>query len=809
MMEKGLTDEEVNRLRLEFGYNIIPSRERVSALDILISQFKNPLIFILIASGLISFFFKQYLDVILIAVVILVDAAMGFYQEYHAKKTLLALKKILVPDILALRNGQRVRIKTQDLVPQDLVILKSGDKIPADGTLISDTSLLVNEAILTGEEEAVSKTKQEKENALFMGTVVLSGSGIMKVEKTGDRTEMGKIGKSLEEIRDEKTPLQIKLGNLSYDLAKIILAICFFIFLLGVFGDKQNVILMLRTAIVLSVAAIPEGLPIAITVIMVLGMSRVLKKQGLVRKLLAIEALGSTSVVCTDKTGTLTEGLMQVVKYRYQDRDFFSLALSLTNEQKSAVEVALWEFLKNRMNQDPQKMFDTHLRVYEEPFDSEKKYSLTINQVNDKKMAFVLGAPEILLSFSEMEQTGKNQILAEIESWADEGLKVLGVAFKEQGDLRSTDHFSWLGLVGLADPLRKEAKETIANFQKAGIKVKIITGDYLRTAIRVTQNLGFEVKKENVLEGRELEIISDEELKKRIENILIFARVSPHQKLKIVKALQENNEVVAMTGDGVNDAPALKKADIGVVVKDSSDVAKEASDLVLLDNNLKTIIFAVEEGRLVFSNLKKVVGYILSNSFAEIFLILGAMILKIPTPLTVIQILWIHLICDGPPDILLSFEPKEKTLMTESPQAIKKEEVLSKSMVLLIGAISLTIGFLSLVLFCFYLSLNQNLALAQTMAFAALASVDLIYIFSFKNLKEPLIKTGNIFKNPYLFLGIAYGFILLFAAIYLPGLNKILGTVPLKEQHWLIIFSFGLTITLFLETIKFFKPRQG
>lgn len=801
MTHKGLSENEVRELRNRFGENILTIKEKIPWFSILFSQLKSPLIYILVVIGFISFFFKEYFNLLLIWAVIILNTLMGFFQEYHVEKTLAALRKILKPKAIVIRQGKREEIEARELVPGDLVVLGSGDKVPADGNIIEGINLLVNEAILTGEEEAVGKTEKEGERAVFMGTTIIAGRGVMEVLKIGKETAMGKIEQSLAGIKEKKTPIQLKLAEFSKVLAKVILVVCLFIFIAGLL-HRIEIWEIFRFAIILAVAAIPEGLPIAITVILALGMRRILKRQGLVKRLISIEALGSTSVICTDKTGTLTEGNMQVVRTDFRDKKQALLGLILANDQRTNLEVAVWDYLKEKEKINPQEIFDSMERVYEEPFDSEKKYMMTMNRIEGKETSFILGAPEIVLSFSDVLNEEKNNILTKIEQWADNGLKVLGLAGKEKGDLKEKKEFSWLGLIAIEDPIRKEAKEAINIVQEAGIKVKIVTGDYRKTAERVAINLGFKLGPQNIIEGGELEAISEEELKRKIDDIVLFTRVTPRQKQKIIKVLQEKGEIVAMTGDGVNDAPALKKADIGVAVGSASEVAKEASDLILLDNNFKTIVAAVEEGRLIFSNIKKVVAYVLSNSFVEIFLIFGSMLFNLPYPLTVVQILWLHLICDGPPDIVLGFEPKEKDLMKEKPQNLQKESILSDYMKFLIFGISFIVGFLCLFFFWYVLKKSGDLTFSRTLIFAAVAVVDLVYIFSFKNLKKSIFRTENFFKNKLLFLGVAYGFLLTFAAIYLPALNRILGTMPLRPVHWLFILGIALVTTLWTEIIK-------
>ena len=808
MKHRGLSENEVLELRKKFGENALAIKEKTPLFSILFSQFKSPLIYILVVISFISLFLKEYFDLFLILAVVVLNTLMGFSQEYHVEKTLAALRKILKPKTIVIRQGERREIEVKELVPGDLVVLGSGDKVPADGNVIEGINLLVNEAILTGEEEAVGKTEKEGENAVFMGTTIIAGRGVMEISKIGKETEIGKIEQSLAGIKEKKTPIQLKLNEFSKTLAKVILVVCLFIFMAGLF-HRIEIWEMFRFAIILAVAAIPEGLPIAITVILALGMRRILKRQGLVKRLISIETLGSTSVICTDKTGTLTEGNMQVVRTDFRDKKQALLGLILANDQRTNLEVAIWDYLKEKEKINPQETFDSTERVYEEPFDSEKKYMMTMNKIEGKETAFILGAPEIVLSFTGVPSEERNNILAKIEEWADDGLKVLGLARKERGDLKEKKEFSWLGSVAIEDPIRKEAKEAINTVREAGIKVKIVTGDYRKTAERIAINLGFKLEPQNVLEGGELETISEAELRKKIDDIALFTRITPHQKQKIVKVLQEKGEIVAMTGDGVNDAPALKKADIGVAVGDASDVAKEASDLILLDNNFKTIVAAVEEGRLIFSNIKKVVGYVLSNSFVEIFLIFGSLLFNLPYPLTIVQILWLHLICDGPPDIVLGFEPKEKDLMKEKPQNLQKESILPNSMKFLIFGISFIVGFLCLFFFWYVLKESQDLILSRTLIFTAVAVVDLVYIFSFKNLKKPIFRTENFFKNKLLFLGVAYGFLLTFAAIYLPSLNRILGTMPLRPLHWLLILGIALVTTLWTETVKMIFNRPA
>ncbi|MFA5187933.1 MAG: HAD-IC family P-type ATPase [Patescibacteria group bacterium] len=806
-MHQGLSSKKVKILQRKYGLNLILAKEKPSWLIILWSQVKSPLTYILVLVGLISIILGEYINAILVLVVTALNVLIGFFQEYNAQKTLVALKTYLKPLAIVMRDNKRQEIEAKYLVPGDIVILNTGDKVPADGKLLECQNLLVSEAILTGEAEAVEKKLSPDSSRLFMGTSVLLGHGIMRVEKIGTETEIGKIGQSLAEIKEAKTPIQIKLENFSKSLAKLILVICFFILVLGL-SYGENFLKMLEVAIVLSVSAIPEALPIAITVIMALGMRRVLQRHGLVKKLISIETLGSTSIICTDKTGTLTEGNMRIIKADLADKKLATLGLILTNNQKSNVEVGLWEYAKQNSKQDPVQILEKYPRLEEEIFDPAKKYSLTINNIEDKRYAFILGAPDIIINFCALGEQERKEHLKQIETWADEGLKIIALIYKEENDLQDKKDFIWLGLFGIADPIRKEAREMISIAHKAGIEVKIVTGDYRLTAERVAKNLGFKITGNSVLEGRELEVLTGHNLIKAVKNAVVFTRVTPLQKLKIVSILQQEGEIVAMTGDGVNDAPALKKANIGVVVGSATEVAKETADLILLDNNFKTIVAAIEEGRLIIANIKKVVGYVLSNSFAAITLIFSAMLLNLPAPLTVVQILWINLICDGPPDLVLGFEPKERGLMLEKPKDLNKENILSKYMKFLIFAVSLTIGLMALGVFIYYYKTANNLLLARTITFAAFSLVSLVYLFSFKNLKKFVLASENLFTNPYLYLSVLYGLILIFASVYLPSLNKALGTVPLAVQHWFWVILIALAATAWVEIVKYFSKKK-
>lgn len=802
MKHLGLRAPAIETLRARHGANSLPEERYFGVFNLIFSQFKSPLIYVLFIVVIVSLYFGEYLDVGLIMAIILLNVVMGFSQEYSVQKTLQALKKIIKPTTTVIRSGTRQVIEASELVPGDIVLLGQGDSIPADGILLEGVDVLVGEAILTGEAEPVQKSTTPSRQRLFMGTTILSGRGTMEVQQIGLQTEFGKIGKSLTKIQDAPTPLQTKLEKFSRTLVIIIAFISVLIFLIGL-SLKQDLWSMFRYSIVLSVAAIPEGLPIAVTVILSLGVRRILRQNGLVKKLISIETLGATSVICTDKTGTLTEGVMRVVKTNFKNHRAAIKALMLLNTQRTSLEIAVWKYLRKELGTDPQTFVDKAEIIHEEAFESEKKYALTIAKVGRDTSAHIIGAPEVILKFCSESKKEKNRILYEFEDWARSGLRVVGLCEKQNSATKSKSGYKWLGLIGVKDPVRTTVSESISRAKAAGIAIKIVTGDYLHTALQVAKEVGLEIPKGGFIEGRELEKTSPSELKERIRGITLFARVAPLQKLKIMEALKANGEVVAMTGDGVNDGPALKKADIGIAVGSATDVAKSASDLILLDSDFKTIVSAVEEGRTIFANIKKVVAYVLSNSFAEIVLILGAIILGLPLPLTIVQILWVNLICDGPPDIVLGFEPQETGIMLEKPRKLIRENILELPMILLIIAISFTAGLTALFAFN-HVFTGSNLISAQTIAFAVIGSINLTYIFAYKDLRRSVFKM-NLFDNKFLIAAVTYGFILLLLGIYHPALNKVLGTTPLTLSHWLYPLLASIITILWVEIVKFFR----
>jgi len=806
LQKKGLTPTQVQERQRTFGPNKLPEKKGRSILNICLSQSKNPLIYIITVAALIAVILAEYNDALIIAIVILLDTIVGFLQEYKAEKAVVALRSLLRPTAKVIRNDQMIEIDVSEIVPDDIVAVNDGDKIAADGTLIEAVSLHINEAILTGESEPVVKNPGDD---IFMGTTALSGRGLMRVTSIGASTELGKIAASISEMKDEPTPLQVRLEQFGRSLTYIVIIVTALILAIGLLSGV-GLLQMVKISVVLAIAAIPEGLPIAVTMILVIGMRAILRRKGLVKKLLAVETLGSVTVICTDKTGTLTEGIMQVVRTDSSSEKMAVNVMALCNNLADPLEVTLWNKVKS-IGVDPQSLSGRYKRIYEIPFTSEKKYMLTVNVIDGTEIALLKGAPEVILEFCALKSEEKKKVTAKFIEWANSGLKVLALAYKESGQLKVLKDFEWLGLVGMEDPVRPSVKDAVTLCHKAGIKVKIVTGDYRGTAQKVAAAIGLSVNQDQIIEGRELEAMSDSELAKKVKDVVLFCRVAPHHKLKIVNALQKCGEITAMIGDGVNDAPALKKANIGVSVGNATDVAQETASLILLNSDFKTLVDTIEEGRIVFDNIKKVVAYVLSNSFAEIFVIFGAILLGWPTPLTVSQILWIHLICDGPSDIVLGFERGEVGIMDEKPKSLK-ESILDSWGKTLILVISIMSALSSLFLFWSFWQIYGDIQSGRTIVFTVLAIQELVYIFAYRNLRHSIFKAGNFLVNKWLFGTVAFGFVQQFAALYVPFLNNVLGVVPLHLNDWVSVLTVAFSMLFIVEVVKYtmrhFRRKQ-
>jgi len=801
----GLTEAEVLARRQQYGENRLPAEKTTPAWAILLSQVKSPLVYIILVAALVSLVAREYGDFAIIMAVVVIDVILGYIQEYQAQKTYTALKGLLKPTTTVLRNGERCEVEVWELVPGDLVLLNAGEKVPSDGLVLESTKLTADEAILTGESEPVNKAVNEK---AFMGTTILTGRGEMQVQETGPATELGKIATSLREHVEEDTPLQKRLKSFSKTLTWIVVGFTAAILATGlIMGGKF--LDMLRTSIILAIAAVPEGLLIAVTVILVIGMRKILKRNGLVKRLLAVETLGSVTVICTDKTGTLTEGLMRVTQIEILDKERALQTMVLCNNLEGPVDIAMWEYARQTMNSDPQQMVDNSLRLEEELFTSETKYMITAitgDLFHDQSYNFLKGAPEIVFGMCKLSPKEKTRFLDLVDRWAGEGLRMIGLAYRPLGKLDDHSGYTWLGLVGMEDPVRSGVMESIQVAQKAGIQVKMITGDYLKTAEHIARSIGLLKEGQSSMEGSEIATLSDEQLQERVRTTSVYARIRPQDKLRIIKALQVNGEITSMVGDGVNDAPALQRANIGVVVGSATDVAKETADLILLDNNFRTIVAAIEEGRIIFQNIRKVVAYTLSNSFAEVLTIFVAMILGWPAPLMVAQILWIHLICDGPSDIVLGFEPKEPGIMDEKPKSLK-EPILSHLGLSLIGVISVSSAIVVLSLFNHLYSAHGNPIEGRSIVFASFAINSMVYIFAYRSMRRPLFRMNKLSANKPLLVAVLAGIFTAVLPFLIPGLRNLLGIVPLKFVEWLVVAGVALGLLTIVEIGKWISNK--
>lgn len=854
----GFSSQEAKNRQAKFGQNVLATGKKFSLWALFFGQFKSALVYVLLIAALISLIFKEFVDAQVILAAVILNVVIGFVQERKANQSLEKLKSVVKPEALVLRDKKQIKIFSQDLVAGDIVYLTAGDRVPADMRLIEVIDFKTNEAPLTG--EAWPQDKQldildkgtvlaERTNLALMGTLVVEGRASGVVVAVANETELGQIASLLADTPEERTPLQKNLDRFAKNITKFIVVIVALVFVLGLL-EGQEWLTMFSVAVALAVSAIPEGLVIGVTMILTLGMQRILKQNGLVRKLLSAETLGSTTLICTDKTGTLTEGEMRVTKiftnkhlldlnsqlFRQAVTDpeivrLTEIAFLCNNAQIANINLARedWEILGSPtekalllfgvLNPHSQKLEKRYQRKQELPFDSRYKYMITRHSYDDKNdILFIKGAVEKVLQFSDHYlQHVNTQVLSSAKrksflqvsiDLSSDGLRVLAAAYKliprktldlDEYRIKPSD-FVFAGLMALSDPLRPDTKETLQAAYQAGIKTVIITGDNKFTAHKIANDLDLQVKVEDIIDGDDLLNFSDEELAQRITEIQVYARVTSADKLRIIRAWQHRGEVVAMTGDGVNDAPALKAADIGVVVASGSDVAKEVADLVLLDNNFKTIVTAIRQGRVIFDNVRKVILYLLSDSFSQISIISFAIIFSWPLPILTTQILWINLVTDGLPSLALTAEPEDPDVLVGHSRK-KDKHLLNFESKFLIVVISIFTAFASLFLFWFFYQNTNDLILAQTIAFSVLGFSTLFCVFSVRNLKKNIWQS-NFLANKYLNWAVLFGVLLQISAVYLPFLNKILHTVPLGIFEWQIILLFVAIVILLIELIK-------
>ena len=862
---RGLTVVEAERRLSEYGPNQLQAAARISPWMILLEQFKNVLIIILLFATALSAFLGHGVEAIAITVIVLFAVILGFVQEFRAERAIEALREMAAPTATVVRDGRERRINALELVPGDLILLATGDKVPADARLVEAVNLQTVEAPLTGESAPIQKHTSplederlptgDRKNLAYAGTVVTYGRGRAIVVATGMATEFGKIAQLLDSVDTAKTPLQGNLDRVGKTLARVSFGVVLVIVALGLFRG-QPFVDMLIFGVALAVAVVPEALPAVVTISLALGVKRMVKRNALVRRLPAVETLGSTSVICSDKTGTLTRDEM-TVRRLFVDGQMLQVSgrgyepqgkFSLNGTEVEAIEPILmlmragalssdarlernetgdkWEIkgdptegalvvLAAKAGLDKTELDAQFLRVSEIPFSAETKRMITLHETPDGVTAYAKGAPEVIVQScafqltaegkEPMDEARREEVLEVARGMAGEALRVLAVASKSDASPEAAEKdMTLLGLVGMIDPPRREARSAVLECEQAGIKVIMITGDHPLTAKAVAQELGIS-KDGRIVAGPELESMDDAELERLMESIEVCARVSPTHKLRIVTALQKRGQIVAMTGDGVNDAPALKKADIGIAMGiTGTDVSKEAAAMTLTDDNFASIVAAVEEGRGIFSNIKKYLMYLLSSNVGEIGLMAGATLAGLPLPLSAVQILYVNLATDGLPALALAVDPPEDDLMQRPPRdpstGIFTRPVV---MLMLLGGLWSTIVNLSL--FVWALNSGRSVQEAMTMTFVSLVLIQFFKAYNFRSDRHSVLR--HPFANKWLNLAIIWELVMLALIVYVPILERTFGTFGLTLKDWLIIITAAFTVSPVLELGKWVERR--
>ena len=874
-LHKGLSREEAEKRLQKFGPNQLPHKKGVSPLTLLINQFSSFIVWTLIAAALIAGFLGEWVDATAIGVIVVFNGLLGFFQEFQADKSLAALRKMATLSSKVIRNGELQTLPSEKIVPGDLVLIEAGDRIPADGRIIQSIELSTQEAALTGESMPIHKIAEplekpdlpvgDKKNMGFLGTVAVSGKGYMIVTETGLQTELGKIASLLQGGKEEQTPLQIRLEELGHRLVWICLGVVALVFALG-FIRGQALVENLLISISLAVAAIPEGLPAIVTIALSIGVRKMAKRNALVRRLPSVETLGCTSVICTDKTGTLTQNEMMVrsiwvngsfvdvmgVGYNPEgDFKVKDVKINLHDYPEMIMSLKIGALCNSaELHQNPEKgwnivgdptegalltaagkaqLFKQDLEqknpiLGEIPFDSERKRMSIARKTEKGPMLFIKGATDIILALSEsillndkvepLTDERKKSILDANASLASQALRVLAVGYRPLPQNAKIDHsiedkLILVGLIAMMDPPRSEVKKSIETCRKAGITTVMITGDHKETAVAVAKELNLMKEGALAVTGAELEQMDDQYLKDNVRNIAIYARTSAAHKLRIVRAWKSLGEVVAMTGDGVNDAPAIKEADIGVAMGiTGTDVTKEASDMVILDDNFASIVNAVEEGRGIYDNIIKFVNYLMSSNIAELLVIFIGMLVGFRDPLgnpfvslSAVQLLWLNLVTDGFPAIALGLDPVDPTAMDRPPRK-SSDSIFSLRFAIQLFLTGFVIAIGALV--ACHFGLRQSAELAQTMAFTTLVVLELVRVQMVRSQYHI-----SIFSNPYIIFALICSLLLQLIVVYTPFLQKIFGTVSLNPAEWGVILIVAVVVWLFSSLInRLFKQPK-
>ncbi len=839
-LQCGMTNKQVIINREKYGKNVLEEKKKKPMIVKFFLEFKDPLIIILIVAAIISVIVDshEWIESVIIMVVVLINAILGLYQENKAEKSLEALKKMSSSSCKVIRDNQVQTISSEDLVVGDIILVEAGDSIPADARIIECSNLKVEEAALTGESVSVDKNSDyieeddialgDKKNNLFSSTYVTNGKAKAIVTSVGMSTEIGKIASMLSEQKEELTPLQHKLNKVGNVIGIMALAICIIVFILemiAVSWDFSQFSKAFITAVALAVAAIPEGLATVVTIVLSIGVTKMSKRNAIVKKLPAVETLGSCNVICSDKTGTLTQNKMTVTKlYLNEVKDlsslteeekkmitYFAICCDASIEEKEGrfirigdpTELALLDI--NLVHGEDVKNYN---RVFDLPFDSDRKLMTTVIKVKDKYIAITKGAPDKVISLTINNKEEKDKALNANTQMANDALRVLALATKTFDKMPCVEDLefdmNFIGLVGMIDPARKEVKDAIKIATKAGIKTVMITGDHVITACAIAKELEILKEGDRAITSQELDLLSDEYLKEHIHEFSVFARVAPKDKVRIVEAWQKNDAICAMTGDGVNDAPALKKAEIGCAMGiTGTDVSKEAADMILTDDNFSTIVSAVKQGRGIYDNIRKCVKYLLSSNIGEVITIFVASLLtafgsiNLGTPLSAMHLLWINLITDSLPAFGIGMEEAEDNIMESKPRP-KNEGFFANGYTWKIFVEGLIIGGLTLVAYIIGQQISH--ALGQTMAFLTLSSTQLFHAYNVKS-HHSVFSPKN-YKNKFMNFAFVLGFILQLFVIYCPGVRDLFEFAPLSFSHFAICIGLALIMVIIMEISK-------
>ena len=842
--EKGLSDNEVRNRKDIFGDNALKEKKRKGILKVFLNQFKDLLVGILIVAGIISIITDNVESTLVIFIVIFLNAILGTVQYFKAEQSLEALRSLTAAKCKVIRNGMKQEILSKDIVPGDILFLEAGDLIAADGRIIENHSLQVNESSLTGESLAVEKNAEvlsddeiplsDRKNMVFGGTLVTYGRAIAVVTSTGMNSELGKIANLMENTQAKETPLQKTLDKFSGKLAIIIITICIIVFVLEIYRD-ESILNALMFAVALAVAAIPEALSSIVTIVLALGTEKMAKENAIIKDLKAVEGLGAVSVICSDKTGTLTQNKMTVQKvyvdnkliegrelkkdnlaHRFLINNALLCNDSVTVEGKEIgdpTEVALVN-LGEELHLDELVIREKYQRISEIPFDSDRKLMSTVNIVNNKQVLFTKGALDVLINkvnyvadshgIRKLNDEERKEIISVNKQLSEQGLRILAFAYKELQDKEEItkedeNDYVFTGLISMIDPPRVESKDAVHKCIMAGIKPVMITGDHKVTAAAIAREIGIMGKDDIAVEGLEIDKLNDEQLKEKVKNISVYARVSPEHKIRIVRAWQSSGEIVAMTGDGVNDAPALKQADIGVAMGiTGTEVSKDAASVILTDDNFSTIVKAVENGRNIYNNIKNSIKFLLSGNLSAIIAVLYCAIINLPMPFAAVHLLFINLLTDSMPAIAIGMEKSNGNLLKEKPRG-RNESILNKELLKIVAFEGIIISIFTIISF-YGGNPNLNPKAASTMAFSTLCLARLFHGFNCRG-NQSIFKLG-ITTNIYSICAFLVGVLLLSTVLFIPPLKIVFNVVSLSGNQYLLLIFCAIMPTVIIQLLK-------